>query len=401
MANPEDTIDPNDLDSIDALLDEAEWNADGDLDDVAPSEPEATPEVETPESAPDEFDLDPIDAEIDNLREEVTQAPAEEAPAAAEIDEVAEPDLPEDPLPEIAEVAPIPDAAPSTPKAANIVEEKPQPAAQTNKEDDEALEKRLAERQKAGSKNKTNELTVEEMDALKKLIIIFGSVSIVLLLTAIGIATWGALASSSAGISEENQTLIESIKVSSDLNAEAAKASTEAADSMEKKIDAINFQIEQLAADIADMSKNPPAATTNHATAHDVIDPLGLNTHAAKPDTSHAAAPVQAPVAAAPAQVDVKINSEISEKVNSVNYKLIKAQKTMNELATRLKALQSQQQQMLQSVKSVEKEMLAAKAEKFKKQQEVAEKAKQQNNAYQYGPNNDVFYDQGKVDSYP
>ncbi len=375
MANPEDTIDPNDLDSIDALLDEAEWNVDEDLEDAVPDVEEAA------DTTAD--DLDSIDPEPEDVAEEVTEAPTEEVteevtepPTEAVTEAPTEPptEAPTEPSTEAVDEPDTSLPAADTPEK-KLQETKKEPE---DKPDDE-FEKKLAQRAAAQPKQ-SNELTVKEMDTLKKLIIIFGSISIVLLLTAIGIATWGALSASSAGISEENQTLFESIKVSSDLNAEIAKANTEAADSLEKKVDAINFQIEQLAVDIAGLSKYTPAAG---ASKQEVIDPLGLNKEAPKQVAAvQTPAPVAAPVQ--PQKVNVEVNSEITKKVSSVNYKLIKAQKTINQLSKRLKAVQTQQQQMLKSVKTVEKEMLAEKAEKLKAQRE-AEKNKG-HGAYQYGP---------------
>jgi len=407
VANPEDTIDPNDLDSIDALLDEAEWNVDEDLEDAVPDiedsdSDNAVEEAsnETPadeEPSVDEFDLDSIDSELENsqevepeeVTEEVTEAPTEEVtePPVEEVTQAPVEDMAEAPAED------LPESVTSL-SSAGVTENKLQEKKQEPEvEPDDEFERKLAQRQSAQSKQ-SNDLTVEEMDTLKKLIIIFGSISIVLLLTAIGIATWGALSASSAGISEENQTLFESIKVSSDLNAEIAKANTEAADSLEKKVDAINFQIEQLAVDIAGLSKHAPAV---EVAKQGVIDPLGLNKEAPKQVAEvQTPAPIATPVQ--PQKVNVEINSEITKKVSSVNYKLIKAQKTINELSKRLKAVQTQQQQMLKSVKTVEKEMLAEKSEKLKAQKQ-AEKNKG-HGAYQYGPN-DGFYDQGGQGSYP
>lgn len=408
MANSEDTIDPNDLDSIDALLDEAEWNTDdledatSDLPDVAEEQSEE-PATEAPEQAEesasvadDSDDLENLD-ETDDTSESAEQDQVEDALSeledlpdeATETEQEAEPEAEEeqandDPPAEEDKVdTSLPEAGKPKSNTQQLQDTEPEAS-----EKDDQLEKKLEQRKKS-QKHNTNELTVAEMDTLKKLIIIFGSISIVLLLTAIGIATWGALSASSAGISEENQTLIESIKVNSDLSNEIAKANTEAADSLEKKIDAVNFQIEQLAVDLTDLANSAPSVPSKQPK----IDPLGLNQMEQKTKP----APVQK--VEAPQQVAVKINSEITKKVSSVNYKLIKAQKTINELSQRLKALQSHQQKMLKSVKTVEKEMLQQKAEKLKAQK-AAEKKQNSRDAYQYGPN-DVFYDQGGSGSYP
>lgn len=430
MANPDDIIDPNDLDSIDALLDEAGWSVDEDLDAPESAEPleenatsnEVVAEEDSVEEAlVDEFDLDSIQAEADiasdviqeDVAEELADAieEATEAPMVETDNAQSDTSLPDvETLTEEQETSTglLDDAmaaAPVAPVQSAVAEEKKIQASPSTDEDE--LEKRLMERQK-NQTPKNDELTVEQMDTLKKLIIIFGSISIVLLLTGIGLTTWAALSASSAGISEENQTLFESIKVNSDLNSELSRANNEVMSGLEKKIDAINFQIEQLAVDLADASKKAEVAQVPvHATnvGHDahgtqvVIDPLGLSTH--KTDVKHAApavVPVAAPVV--PAQVDVKVNAEITKTMSSMNYKLIKAQKNIDDLMTRLKAVQAEQKKLLESVKTVEKEVLTEKAEKLRAQKAVEQKTHDQQNRYQY-QSGDVFHDQGSHDSYP
>lgn len=433
MANPDDTIDPNDLDSIDALLDEAEWNMDDDLDkaDAAPIAPQGeslTPEVsEAPTALEEEsFDLESIDAEIEaaqNAQTAVEPEPERVTEAAPELTEpeavapVVEDSV--DLLDAVEEVAP---AVVSSVNDAPKNQQNLQASTQLAPEVDE-IEKQLAER-KIVQKNSANELTAEEMDSLKKLIIIFGSVSIVLILTAIGLTTWSAIAASHAGISEENQTLLESMKVGTELNSEITRANSDSLSTLEKKVDAINFQIEQLAVDLASASKKvaqvstaPVAMTHTAPVAVNTHDTHAVNDHATTHDThntnthtttTHTTAPIVATPApvAMPSQADAKMTAEITEKVSSVNYKLIKAQKTIDDLTSRIRALQAQQKLLIDSVKIVEKEILTERAEKLKKQQEAkeaAEKAKQtqQNNAYQYGAPTDVFYDQGVKDSFP
>lgn len=370
MANAEETIDPNDLDSIDALLDEAEFNMEEELEDAVPDEsPEPTSDVE------DSTELEEQNSAADEEPElAVEEAPEPEPDILEDLagDEVIEPEI-ETPVATQKPVAQV---------------------AEDSKKEDEELEKTLAKRA-AASQKKSNELTVEEMDKLKKLIIIFGSTSVALLVVAIGIGMWGALSASSAGISSENQTLFESIKVNTDLNAEMARTNTEAADSLEKKIDAINFQIEQLAVDLADVGKK----AAQNASQQSTIDPLGLANSA--PNTPPVAeqkivkpAPVVTP--ARVSEVNVKVNSELTKKVSSVNYKLIKAQRTIDELTKRLKVLQTQQQTMLQSVKSVEKEMLTQRAEAMKAKKAEQEKSK----AYQYGQP-ELYGDPNNAGSYP
>lgn len=351
MATSDDTFDPNDLDSIDALLDEAELEAvvDDSADDVSSDAESAVDE------APLDADLDDADGLLDAL-DDVTDSM----------------DSPVDK---------------STPKVASDAE---RARVDEVADKDDFLSKRAAAQTK-----QSPQMAVQDMDSIKKLIIIFSSTLIVLVLTAIGIGVWSALAASSAGIDDETITLIESIKVNSEQGVSSLSENTKSVQLVEKKLDALNFQLEQLAADLA------TAATKVEAPKSGIVDPLGLGSHGvvdnghgtvAKAVDSHTAP--EAVVHATP-QVDPAVLS----KITAVNSKMIKAQRRIDEVNRRVKSIQKQYQVLLQSVKTVEKQIVMerlAKAEKAEK-----EKSAMDTNPYQYTAPDGMFYDQSVKDSYP
>lgn len=355
MATTDETFDPNDLDSIDALLDEAELEASPDdldgLDDDFPAE-EASVEAET----------------MDNYAE---QTIPEKDDLLGSLD-----DLGVDAEPEVAAV--------SEPFAKESVKK------EVVSDTDDFFAKRVA----AQSAQNTN-MAAKDMESIKKLIIIFGSVLSVLAMTGIGIGVWGALSASSAGMSEETQTLIESIKVTSEQNGSVVQSAEKTSKSVEKKLDAINFQLEQLTADMAKLD-----ATS--AKKEESIDPLGLNsqqsTNNAK-DNSQTLADSNSAANAHTVPAMSAENPELMKKMDSVNSKLIKAQRRIDEVNGRVKKIQNQYQALVHSVKTVEKQVLleqAAKAEKAALAKEAGNK-----NKYQYSAPDGGFYDQSVSDSYP
>ncbi|WP_029407138.1 hypothetical protein [Thiomicrorhabdus sp. Milos-T2] len=401
MAEQDDTFDPNDLESIDALLDEAELEA-------VSEESDDDPVLESPE-------LDTVDdlPDMEELADESTDLPDESNESDDILDSLEGLDLEDEP--EVVDV--------SEPKEAEVVEE-PEPVVETDNIVPNVAEKKVAavdntdeflEKRASAQVAQNSNMAAEDMDSIKKLIIIFGSVLSVLALSGIGIGLWGALAASSAGMDEETLTLIESIKVSSEGNNERIHDVDKTAQSVEKKLDAINFQIEQLVADMAKTS----SGTDGHN--NEIIDPLGLgghqdshatektgndshnaqNTHAVKTThDSHAmntnshtqTAPPSLPAVAAE-------NPELMKKVTSVNYKLIKAQRRIDEVNGRVKKIQDQYKALMQSIKTVEKQVLVEQAEKAKKQ--AAMKEAKEKNRYQYSAPDAAFYDQSVTDSYP
>ncbi|WP_127470423.1 hypothetical protein [Thiomicrorhabdus aquaedulcis] len=291
MAAKDETFDPNDLDSIDALLDEAELDA---LIDK-PSEPPVVSVAPAPEQT---IDMDAAAQVIDSNNKSLGGLDA-------------------DVLNSLSEVAPAAVAPPLASASAA------QSAVNTSKTVDDA-DDFLAKR--AAAKNNPNvQMTADDMDAIKKMIIIFGSVLVVLTLTAIGIGVWGALSGSSSTLDEESQTLIESVKVVSDTNAETINSADKTIKSVEKKLDALNFQLEQLATDMLELGKSTPVSapvvsTSTPALKSGIIDPLGLGAPVtptpvdAKALTPAQASPAVVAVSADPSPVMLRKMAELNKK---------------------------------------------------------------------------------------
>ncbi|MBO1924485.1 hypothetical protein [Thiomicrorhabdus sp. 6S3-12] len=392
MATPDDVIDPNDLDSIDALLDEAELDANSDLEDIdndLESAEVPTPQPQTPEPPPEEA--------ADRSEEEVPAADVVENSETESSEQ--QPEEPEASAPEeaaldaedvaavgaaVAGAAALKEAVQADSKSSDSVE------SPLEDEDFEAvLKKRASKNNQAKS-----QLTVAEMDSLKKLIIIFGASTVVLVLTAIGIGVWSAMAASNAGVSEETQTMIESIKVSSEQNISATIGLKENLDAVEKKLDAVNFQIEQMAGDVLKMQGGVPNVEPLK-TAEPLPEPIEIE----KVPLPQATSPVVAATGAA-AEIDPKV----VKKIDSINYRLIKTQRALDEVKTQLKFMQQKQQDVLHSVKSVEKLKLLEEKRRLEAAEKSAEEAKQkaeQESQYRYQTPDGMFYDQGVGDSYP
>ncbi|GAB6069713.1 hypothetical protein JCM30760_08100 [Thiomicrorhabdus hydrogeniphila] len=363
MATTDGTFDPNDLESIDALLDEAELEAVSDnLDDSEQVEDNLEiPEESTNLSAEDEDLLDSLDS----------------------LDDLVSPDA----EPEVVGVS-----EPVVKTAKATKEDIPKLNIEPEKDTEQlANEEILVKRGKAQS-SKNSKAAAKDMDSIKKLIIIFGSILSVLALIAIGIGIWGALSASSAGMDEDTHTLIETIKVSTEHNGQAAQSAEKSVKSVEKKLDALAFQLEQLTEDVGKIGQVAAPAENS------IIDPLGLSAPAT--DKNHAGNNVvSAPVSPAITKSVGVADSELMNKVSSVNKKLISAQRRINEVNTRVKKIQAQYATLIHSIKTVEKQVLVEQAEKMAKQ-EKAKKAADKNR-YQYTAPDGGFYDQSVGDSYP
>ena len=355
MAASDETIDPNDLDSIDALLDEAEL-------EVAEKNDDSDGEGE---------DQDAIDSLLDDvtLPEPVTEpnqeAVAEDLPPEADIDN--EPDLVQ------ANSTDVDKKQPAIKKAVSEEE-----APQVNSEPEQP--------------NPTNEMTAEDMDSIKKLIIIFGSALVVLALISIGIGVWSVFAAKGAGLDDETKTMLESIQVSTERMAGKVMDSNESIHTIEKKIDALNFQLEELSADLLELQ-----APGVSAKKQEIIDPLGLNTHTETPKTVSS---MKVPVANSSVGHGSHSDSETAKLASSVNKKMISAQRRIDEVNRRVKDIQSKHKALLLSIKSLEKQLVLQQKKMAVKKVEVKEK-KQLHNPYQYSAPDATYYDQSVGDSYP
>ncbi|QKI89597.1 hypothetical protein [Thiomicrorhabdus xiamenensis] len=392
MATPDDVIDPNDLDSIDALLDEAELDANTDLEDIdndlesaevptpQPQAPESLPEEEPDRSEEEASEPDVVEDNKPESSEQQPEEPEASAPeeAALDAEDVAAVGA------AVAGAAALKEAVQADTKSSDSVE------SPLEDEDFEAvLKKRASKNNQAKS-----QLTVAEMDSLKKLIIIFGASTVVLVLTAIGIGVWSAMAASHAGVSEETQTMIESIKVSSEQNISATIGLKDNLDSVEKKLDAVNFQIEQMAGDVLKMQGG-----ALNVDSQKTLEPSPEPIETEKVTVPQVASPVVSSVVAS-AEIDPKV----VKKIDSINYRLIKTQRALDEVKKQLKAMQQKQQDVLHSVKSVEKLKLLEEKRRLEAAEKSAEEAKQkaeQESQYRYQTPDGMFYDQGVGDSYP
>ncbi|MGM0541755.1 MAG: hypothetical protein ACQEQR_04900 [Pseudomonadota bacterium] len=322
MATSDDAFDPNDLDSIDALLDEAE-----------------------------------LEAVVNDSTDDLPEGSSVDAPA---MDDVS-----------------LDDGADSmnTAPEADLAAERTRENSATNK--DEFISKR-----DTAQTNPLPQMAAQDMDSIKKLIIIFSSILIALVLTGIGIGIWSALAASSAGVDDETVTLIESVKVDSQQGAASLAENTQSVQLVEKKLDALNFQLEQLVTDLVSV----PAIKLD-APKSEILDPQAPGTPGvdASPGMS--------------AQVNPQADPAVLSKITAVNTKMIRAQRRIDEVNSRVKSIQAQYQVLLKSVKMVEKQIAMeqlARAEKTEKKK-VAEDA----NPYQYTAPDGMFYDQSVQDSYP
>lgn len=402
MANPDDTLDSNetidasDLDSIDALLDEAEFETtqeeapEAELDDFDASD---LPDTDVSEADSAESLLDDLEDDLGGMDDLEDFSETAEAIESLEPEPVIEPE----PEPELE-----PELIPEPPV------EKPAPS-----ESEEFLQKRMVSNQ---APKATNELTVAEMDALKKLIIIFSSVLIVLALIGIGMGIWAALAAGS-GLDEESTKMLEDIKAGTEQNTLHDIQGEKSLKGLEKKLDALSFQLEQINGDIVDITMNKkaeplalnlaaevkqdhsqhaPAAHQEHG--YDNHAPAGHQEHG---QTQHQKlAPVveatHAPVAPA-APIVAKADPEMKHKLDKVSSQIVTTQKRIAEVNRRIKDMQYQYKLLMKSMKKVEQNAIqqaleAKKKAKMAMPEEETEQEKQPEKTYQFSVPEKGYY---------
>lgn len=375
MASTDETFDPNDLDSIDALLDEAEQDV------VASREEDAVAEDVVSATAAQELPAETsmIDDELSELLDVEQAAPAAELadsvqPAAVQVKGAADPKPEAKFKPEEAPVAP------------------PQ-------QEEEYIPRR------GKTQNQSKEISAAEMDSIKKLIVIFGSTLVVLMLIGIGIGIWAAVAGS-AGLDEETQTKIEEIKLGTESNTVALSKNAQGMSGIEKKIDALSYQLEQMTADITALERQAPSSAVQP-----MVQPaVNNNGHTVAPHDAHAvdthqAAPlVQAtpvPAAAQTMAPAVVVDAAMTDKLNSVQMGMVKAQKRIDEVNKRVKQLQEQYGKLLHGVKTVEKQLVGQQVQAQAKKTAEKEKTESKQPSYQYSAPDPMMYDQANPDSYP
>ena len=349
-----DTIDPNDLDSIDALLDEAEQEIEQNpVEEDTPetvSEPDLPAEESTASEASPESDIFEAFTEDD-----------ESAPVSARQD-ISAPEPESEPEPEPEPIR-VPDDGipPKTEPVAPPVQQAVAPEV----DPEEILAQRKKKQANSTPADTANNLSVNEMEAIKKLIIIFSSVLIVIGLTTIGLSTWAAI-SASHKLDEETKQTLEDIKTASNESATGALEVKKEIKGLHKKLDALSFQLEQLNGDLGNMmdglSKVEANAQPSHA-VHEAEAAHGVPHSAVAPEgTSESTQPVIA-----------KMDPELMKKMREVNRNVIKVQKRILEINRRIKRLQAESRGVIKEVKQVQKTLLQQQVEKkkAKKQKKV------------------------------
>lgn len=392
MAEPGGTIDPNDLDSIDALLDEAEWEAAEEEASIVDemSEADSDNPNEGLDNAKDNDDLDniPEDIEDDTQVDSNEEAEQEDDTPDEGLDNLEDMD---DGLDATTEPALEPEPEPETP--GSVQKQKlPEAAAEKTAElpiaEDHAeqfLQKRASVKQKEPSN-----LTVAEMDSIKKLIIIFSSTIIFLVVAAIGIGLWGALSTNSS-LDEETMTLLKDTHEGSMQSMVKSVATEDAVKQVSKKLDALSFQLEQLNADLLAV-KDVATVAPNTAKAPGVLNLQNEQV----PQKVQAAAPN-----VATETTQVVMDAGVGKKIDKVNAQVVVTQRRLAEVNNRVKQLQTQYQTFLKSLKELEKSQLKGQSNitdllEATKAKVHADKVKQQameKSRYEYSAPNSPFFD--------
>lgn len=422
MAESNDTIDPNDLDSIDALLDEAELEAISNDDDQGGETEADQPEADTPleegslDDFPKEEEPEPEPEQVPEPEPESEPEPEPE-PVVEKMPDVgggimdnfpspddeaeSEPQPAAQPEPEPALEPMFKDESVAEASGANINDEPPAPASIVEDGAENFLQKRAALQQQNQSQNQNqNTLTVAEMDSIKKLIIIFSSITITLVLVAIGTGIWAALASN-PGLDEEAKSLLEDIQAGSTQSMIKSSSSEKTVKELEKKLDALSFQIEQLNRDLIQMTPSQGADTVADVS----IDGNKDSQKTDKKDSAVAVIPQPSQPVSVPQNIQVSaMDPELAKKMDKVSSRMVVTQRRVNEINNRIKSLQSQYKSILRTVKKVEQGMLEEqvkvaedqkKAEELEKSQLAKQKqrAMEKARAYEYSAPNNPYFD--------
>lgn len=308
MAEANNTVNPDDLDSIDALLDEAEF----DLDDLPDDKPEQRDDqaVDTP---PDDKRSEP-NQELDELAEDLALDPELSSGEEQALNDMLDLDTSElnegefDSTGGASAALPLPEVG--LPKKQQV---------QDDADDFIARREQVA--------HKSDELTVEEMDSIKKMLIGFGSGLSILVIIAIVIASLAAFGSNTDPALESE---LVDIKEELEITRVAAQANEKSLRDINRKLDAVSFQVEQLSADV--MSQNQPDSGV-----------------------------LRGAVSGGSQQVEpvvTKISTSAEAKIDSLARNLAVAQRRIVEINNRVTSMQTQQGSVLQAVKSVEKTFL-------------------------------------------
>ncbi|UQB41692.1 hypothetical protein JX580_08425 [Thiomicrospira microaerophila] len=308
MAEANKTIDPNDLDSIDALLDEAEFDF-GKEDAETAQEPELKVNEKLIEDNPPE-----------TMREDLSER---------EEDIVIDPALTAEEDLALNDMLGLDDESvqAGSDQLASIPLSGGEPPISRQMQDN--TDEIIARRAQQGA-HKSDELTVEEMDSIKKMVIGFGSGLSVLVVIAIVMASWAAFGSK--GDSGLESLLVEA-KEELEITRVAAQANERSLRELNRKLDAVSFQVEQLSADV--MSQQQPNNMVLRG-----------------------AAPIDADIPVSTANNTAAVSSNLEVKIDSLTRNLAVAQRRIVEVNNRVTSVQTQQASVLQAVKSMEKTLL-------------------------------------------
>jgi hypothetical protein len=329
-----------DLDSLDALLDAAEIEAVSHEQD-APTEPSAQ---EAPAVIADPEEEDPWASAL------AEQAAAPEATVAPTSAPTVAPTLPPTPEPTLASTV-APTSAPEvhTPAvpAAHAVDKHDAPALSSNHK----------------QPNKIETGTDAEMDSIKKLVIIFSSVIIVLLLAAIGIGLGGLLSAPSP-----DPKIIETVDgikndvgqaylITEDSGKQLKKMGTQLSD--------VATQLAEIAEAVETLKKAPvvahaaPAAPVGKAMSASerkaaMREEIQANAAADGEQTTEAEAPVVEKVEKSANSAQVKA---LAVDILDVKKRLVATQKLLEQINKQSEALQLQSLTLTEAVKAVEVEV--------------------------------------------
>jgi len=354
-------FDSMDLDSLDALLDAAEIEAvsheqDAPTDLSAQEAPAvvADPEEEDPwasalaeqasAATPESEEEDPWDSAL------AEQAAAPEETVAPTPVPTAAPTLPPTPEPTLAStVAPTPAPevpAPAVP-AAHVVDKHDAPAISSNNKQPNMIE--------TG--------TDAEMDSIKKLVIIFSSVIIVLLLAAIGIGLGGLLSSPTPDIK-----IIETVDgIKNDVGQAylITEDSGKQLKTMGTQLSDVATQLAEIAEAVETLKKAPvvahaaPAAPVGKAMSASerkaaMREEIQANVAAGGEQTTEAEAPIVEKVEKTANSAQVKA---LAVDILDVKKRLVATQKLLEQINKQSEALQLQSLTLTEAVKAVEVEV--------------------------------------------
>ena len=221
---------------------------------------------------------------------------------------------------------------------------------------EEILAQRKKKQANSTPADTANNLSVNEMEAIKKLIIIFSSVLIVIGLTTIGLSTWAAI-SASHKLDEETKQTLEDIKTASNESATGALEVKKEIKGLHKKLDALSFQLEQLNGDLGSMMDGLSKVEANAQQPHAVHEAEAAH------GVPHSAV---APEGTSEQPVIAKMDPDLMKKMREVNRNVIKVQKRILEINRRIKLLQAESRGLVKEVKQVQKTVLQQKVEKKK-----------------------------------